>query len=108
MSSSDTDSITKRLLDQANSPLYSEEALGSNLAEEDEPTFKLSSWIFSQQSRQNQVNDDTIATRRSVYDNPELASLYWPKKDYENIHRFDPAARWTYREEKVFDLAALY
>ncbi|KAF9069471.1 major facilitator superfamily domain-containing protein [Rhodocollybia butyracea] len=73
---SDTNSITKRLLDQPDSPLYSEGTLGS-------------------------IDDGAIATRRSVYDNPELASLYWPKKDYENIHRFEPTARWTYREEKA-------
>jgi hypothetical protein len=36
-----------------------------------------------------------------VYDDPDLASHYWPKEDYENLHRFDPKARWTYREEQA-------
>ncbi|KAJ7885110.1 allantoate permease [Mycena olivaceomarginata] len=48
-----------------------------------------------------QHDPDAISTRRSVYDDPDLAAHYWPKKDYENLHRFDPKARWTYREEQA-------
>ncbi|KAF8911731.1 major facilitator superfamily domain-containing protein [Mucidula mucida] len=44
---------------------------------------------------------DSTATKRSVYDDPNLAPHYWPKKEYENIHRFDPTVRWTVREEKA-------
>ncbi|KAG6856003.1 hypothetical protein H0H87_008480 [Tephrocybe sp. NHM501043] len=63
-----------------------------------EPTpFRLTDWIFRRDT--TPVDLDSICTRRSVYDDPDLGKHYWPKADYENVHRFDPEARWTYREE---------
>jgi hypothetical protein len=40
-----------------------------------------------------------VATRESVYDGP-LAGYYKPHPKWENLSNFDPAFRWTHREEK--------
>ena len=44
--------------------------------------------------------DDAIANEPSVFDDPELRKYYWPRKDYEGIHRFFPDFKWTVSEEK--------
>lgn len=81
-----------------------EERSNSDLVDEEEEQ-STASWpkaLFGKRTNR-QGDPDAIATRRSVFDDPHLAPYYWPKREYENIHRFDPSARWTYREEKVSD-----
>ena len=44
---------------------------------------------------------DDFGIHPSVFDVPELAPKYWPRADYEGIHRFVPSFQWTAREEKL-------
>jgi hypothetical protein len=44
---------------------------------------------------------DAVATQPSVFDDPVTLELYRPPPSYENTHRFDSNARWTFREEQV-------
>lgn len=83
---------------QNDSHQHKDGSVVTTLAEPEEQRESLSLFgaLFS---RKRKVGPDSIATVRSVFDDPQLAQFYQPCADYENLHRFDPDERWTHREE---------
>ncbi|EEB94621.1 hypothetical protein MPER_06533, partial [Moniliophthora perniciosa FA553] len=71
-----------------------------DLVDEEPKPFRLTSWLFRRQELKP-FDWNAIATRRSIFDDPDIGHMYWPKRSHESYHRFDPSARWTYAEEKT-------
>ncbi|KAF8067727.1 allantoate permease [Lyophyllum atratum] len=78
----------------------SKSVASADLQDAEPEPFRFTDWLF-RRHLMKRINLDSTATRRSVYDDPNLAGHYAPKPEYENLHRFDPKARWTFREEKA-------
>ncbi|EPQ53585.1 MFS general substrate transporter [Gloeophyllum trabeum ATCC 11539] len=85
------------------SPIYSTASIRKSVSlvsDEKSVVDDLFRWIDWLRRRKGQ-DLDAVATKRSVFDDPILCKHYWPKPEYENIHRLDIKARWTYREEQA-------
>jgi hypothetical protein len=64
-----------------------------------DPSHTSQSWWPRMRRKNNSRKLSGTATQPSVFDDPETAKYHQPPASWENIHRFDPTARWTWGEE---------
>lgn len=89
------DEVDKEKADSSESILDDTPPLG--IPVDDKP----SRFFWNRVTSKSKHDLDSIATQPSVFDDPKTVHLYRPPPQYENAHRFDPNARWTWREELV-------
>jgi len=78
---------------------YSTESISSDALALGEPVENIPTRYFWSRSKTSKLDLDSVATQASVFDDPTTLEVYRPSVKYENTHRFDPSARWTWREE---------
>ncbi|KAK7207358.1 major facilitator superfamily domain-containing protein [Myxozyma melibiosi] len=57
-------------------------------------------YYFWSRTKASNAQLDEVATQPSVFDDPDKCHHFRPIDTYENLHRFDPKFRWTWREER--------
>lgn len=87
------DDTRERILREAEEQLAARRA---ELKEQDNPILPFANF-FGQ--RRKGFDMTAIATQPSIYDNEAAAPFFQPHDRYENKHRFDPKARWSWAEE---------
>ncbi|KAM0276080.1 hypothetical protein ACHAQH_007099 [Verticillium albo-atrum] len=91
-SDEDIDETRERIIREHRAAL---EQRGEGLVQQEIPILPLTQFF----GKKKDFDIDAIATQPSVYDSPAAAAYFKPHKDYENRHRFDPACRWSWKEE---------
>ncbi|KAI2603054.1 MFS general substrate transporter [Hypoxylon fragiforme] len=84
-----------RGLDEKKTVTESTTSLGSDAPPLGAPKEEKRFWF----QRTKDFDENAIATQPSVFDDAQTAEKYLPRPDWENSHRFDPNARWTWAEE---------